>query len=368
MRLSRIVVWQLDLPLTEPYFLSGRRLKFEKLDSSFVRLETDEGVIGWGEACPWGHTYLPAHGPGVRAGLQTLAPVLLGQDPLALDGINRLMDITLPGHAYVKSAVDMACWDILGQVSGQPLWKLFGGAESTPVEVNSSISTGSPEEMLKKIELAASQGYRTHSAKVGGDDVETDIARIDTISEALQPGHKITFDVNRAWTPGVAVQILNSVSAQDWIEQPCETLAQCAHVAARVDNPIMLDECLHTYMDHLDAWRLAACEGVKVKPNRLGGLTKARQIRDLGVHLGWQMHIEDVGGSVLADTAALHLASSTPQQNRLASWLCHYHLATDPAPGQGARNINGLATPPSSPGLGVVPKLDMLGDPVADYR
>ena len=79
------------------------------------------------------------------------------------------------------------------------------------------------------------------------------------------------------------------------------------------------------------------------------------------------MHIEDVGGSALADTAAIHLAASTPDANRLASWLCHDHLAIDPVEGQGARNAAGFATPPSTPGLGVVPDLNMLGEPVAVY-
>ena len=161
---------------------------------------------------------------------------------------------------------------------------------------------------------------------------------------------------------------MNSVASRDWVEQPCETLDQYATVAARVPQPIMLDECMHTMQDHLDAWRHGACQGVKVKPNRLGGLTRARQVRDLGVALGWQMHIEDVGGSALADTAAMHLAAATPDANRLASWLCHYHLSVDPVPGQGARNDRGHATPPSAPGLGVTPDEDMLGTPTAIYE
>ena len=368
MKISAITVYQIDLPLHEPYYLSGGRLKFEKLDSTFVQIDTDEGLTGWGEACPWGHTYLPAHGPGVRAGIDTLAPALIGADPLALDALNRLMDITLPGHPYVKSAIDMACWDILGQQSGLPLWKLFGGEDATPVAVNSSISTGTPEEMIALIKTASAKGYRTHSAKIGGTDVALDIARIDAITDALPANEQVTFDVNRAWLPATAIQVLNSVSARDWIEQPCETLDECAHVARRVSQPIMLDECMHDFSNHLNAWKLAACEGVKVKPNRLGGLTKAKQIRDFGVSVGWQMHIEDLGGSALADTAAIHLAASTPDANRLASWLCHYHLSVDPVPGQGARNENGFATPPSTPGLGVVPDEIQLGTPVARYR
>ena len=373
MKISRITVWHLDLPLSHPYFLSGGRLRFDRLDSSIIRIDTDSGISGWGEACPWGHTYLPAHGPGVRAGIETMAPALLGQHPRGLEHLNLVMDVTLPGHPYAKSAIDIAAWDIFGQAAGMPLWQCLGGGgdghgAATPVAVNSSISTGTPEEMIALIKAASADGYRTHSAKIGGNDPDLDIARINAISAALPAGENVTFDVNRAWQPGTAIRVLNSVASRDWVEQPCETLDQCAHVAARVPQPIMLDECMNGLQDHLDAWRRNACNGVKVKPNRLGGLTRARQIRDFGVSVGWQMHIEDVGGSVLADTAALHLAASTPEANRLASWLCHHHLALDPMPGQGARNVAGFATVPSAPGLGVTPDEAALGTAAAIYE
>ena len=368
MKISRISVWQIDLPLHTPYFLSGGRLRFDRLDSTIIRIDTDDGLSGWGEACPWGHTYLPAHGPGVRAGLGVLAPCVIGLDPRALDYLNAVMDSMLPGHPYVKSAIDMACWDIFGQAANMPLWQCLGGHDATPVAVNSSISTGTPDEMIDLIRTASAAGYRTHSAKIGGTDIAADIARIDAIEAALPDGERVTFDINRAWQPASAIQVLNSVSSRDWIEQPCETLDQCAHVAERVPQPIMLDESMHGFQDHLEAWRRGACEGVKVKPNRLGGLTRARHVRDFGVSVGWQMHIEDVGGTALADTAAIHLAASTPDANRLASWLCHYHLAVDPVPGQGARNNGGFATPPGAPGLGVVPDETDLGAAVATYE
>ena len=368
MRISRISVWQMELPLHTPYFLSGGRLRFDSLDSTIIRIDTDEGLSGWGEACPWGHTYLPAHGPGVRAGLGVLAPSVIGLDPRGLDHLNAVMDAALPGHPYVKSAIDIACWDIFGWAAGMPLWQCLGGHEATPVAVNSSIPTGTPDEMIELIRTASAAGYRTHSAKIGGTDIAADIARIDAITAALPDGESVTFDINRAWQPATAVQVLNSVTSRDWVEQPCETLDQCAHVAERVPQPIMLDESMHGFQDHLEAWRRGACQGVKVKPNRLGGLTRARQVRDFGVSVGWQMHIEDVGGTALADTAAIHLAASTPDANRLASWLCHYHLALDPVPGQGARNSGGVAVPPSAPGLGVAPDETAIGAPVATYE
>ncbi len=379
MKISKISVWQIDLPLNEPYWLSGGRLRFDQLDSTFVRIDTDEGIVGWGEGCPWGHTYLPAHGRGIRAGMELLAPLLIGCDPCALDQLNRYMDVQLPGHPYVKSAIDIACWDILGQRAGLPLWRLLGGESGQRVLLNSSISTGTPEQMIEQINRAREKGYTVHSAKIGGTDAAADIDRIDAISnDCSQAGRQggsegsesdsVTFDVNRAWAPATAVQVLNTVSSRDWIEQPCETLDQCLQLATRVPQPIMLDECLLNFNDHLRAWRHNGCEGVKVKPNRLGGLTRARQVRDFGVSVGWRMHIEDVGGSALADTAAIHLAASTPVEHRLASWLSHYHLAVDPVPGQGSRNQHGVTTPPDLPGLGVVPNIDTLGEPVAVYQ
>ncbi len=367
MKITRISVWHADLPLAESYRLSGGRLVFEELDTTFVRIDTDAGVSGRGEGCPWGHTYLPAHGPGLRAGLDILGPALIGHDPRALDDINRRLDVTLPGHAYVKSPLDVACWDIFGQVADMPLWLLFGGSEPEAVAVNSSIPTGSSEEMIGHIRSARAKGYKTHSAKIGGTDVRADIERIEAISAALEADETVTFDVNRAWSPATAIRVLNQVSARDWIEQPCETLDQCRKVAQRVSQPILLDECLTGFQDHPDAWRLQACEGLKIKPNRVGGLTRARQIRDLALAVGWQMHIEDTGGSALADTAAIHLASSTPDTHRMASWLCHEHLAVDPVAGAGARNRNGRVHPGNAPGLGVVPVLDLIGDPIAVY-
>ena len=112
---------------------------------------------------------------------------------------------------------------------------------------------------------------------------------------------------------------------------------------------------------------MRACEGLKIKPNRVGGLTRAKQIRDLALAVGWQMHIEDTGGSALADTAAIHLALSTPETHRMASWLCHEHLAVDPVAGGGVRNSDGLVHPDDLPGLGVAPAIDLIGEPVAVY-
>ena len=115
MRIRRITAYRVELPLHEgDYKWSGGK-SVTVFDSTVVKVETDCGRVGWGEVCPLGPAYLPAYAAGVRAGLVELGPHLLGCDPRELDKLNRRMDAVLKGHPYVKSAIDMACWDLLGQ-------------------------------------------------------------------------------------------------------------------------------------------------------------------------------------------------------------------------------------------------------------
>jgi len=137
--ITKISVYPIELLLKEPYRLSGGRLVDTKVDSTIVAVETNDGIIGWGEGCPWGARYLPAFSGGLRAGLDEVAPALLGQHPLQLDKVNQLMDATLSGHWYVKSAIDMACWDLLGKYAKQPLYVLLGGHFGTHIMVHISI-------------------------------------------------------------------------------------------------------------------------------------------------------------------------------------------------------------------------------------
>ncbi|MGA9252515.1 MAG: hypothetical protein WBV71_08720 [Roseobacter sp.] len=118
MKITRISVFQVDLPLEHPYWLSGGRLKCDKLDATLVKTDTDAGIISWGEGTPWGHTYVPAHRPGIRAGLQTMAPFILDPDPRRVLDVERAMDMALPGHLYARSPIDTACWDIAGRAAG----------------------------------------------------------------------------------------------------------------------------------------------------------------------------------------------------------------------------------------------------------
>ena len=368
MKITAIHVYQVDLPLNKPYWLSGGRLKFEKLDSTIVAIETDAGITGWGEGCPWGVTYLPAFGGGIRAGIAELAPNLLRQNPLYLDQINRTMDVSLPGHLYVKSPIDMACWDILGKHSGLPLYALLGGKYQDDVPLHSSISTDTPQGMVENVRGYRKRGYKIHSAKVGGSDVDTDIERIRALLEDCPAGDVITFDVNRAWLPSEAIAVMNATAdSRAFFEQPCETLDQCRQVRELTHHNIILDENIQAFQDLLLAQRYNVAQAIGLKVNRVGGLTKAKRMRDFCVETGIKMNIEDTGGSAIADTAAVHLAMATPAEFDRATWDRSQHHSVVTATG-GYTKENGRATVSDRLGLGIEPNLDVLGEPVATYK
>ena len=369
MKIKRITLYQKTLPLEKPYRLSGGRLRVDALDSTFVRLETDAGIIGWGEGCPWGHTYLPAHGGGIRAAAALLAPALLGADPRRTEQVNRRMDATLPGHLYAKSPFDIACWDVFGQAANLPIADLLGGCEREPSAIASSIPTDTPAQMLESIERYRARGYRLHSVKIGAD-AALDIERIRYLEDNRLAHEQIIYDVNRAWLPAEAIHVLNAVrDLSVVVEQPCDTLEQCAMVRARTRQPLSIDERLETLTDMRRIITERIGEIVNIKINRCGGLTHARRIRDLALSAGITMLAMETGGSVIADTAAQHLAQSIPATNRLGTWLCQEMLSLDTAPGRGSRNADGASCiPPGLPGLGVAPDEELLGAPVAVYE
>jgi len=249
MKITRLTVYHVDLPLEHPYWLSGGRLKFEVLDATLVKIETDAGIAGWGEGTPWGHTYVPAHGPGIRAGIQTMAPFILGLDPRRVLDVERAMDLALPGHLYAKSPIDMACWDIAGQAAGVPIADLMGGGSRTPRPIASSVGAKTAPETREVMERYRKRGYVAHSVKIGGD-VDRDIARIRDVEAIRKPGEIVLYDVNRGWTRQQALRVMHATEDQRvMFEQPCETLDDIAAIRPLHSAPVSVDESLVTLQD-----------------------------------------------------------------------------------------------------------------------
>jgi L-alanine-DL-glutamate epimerase-like enolase superfamily enzyme len=368
MKITEITVYQINLPLEHPYWLSGGRLKFETLDATLVKLDTDRGIVGWGEGTPWGHTYVPAHGPGIRAGIETMAPFILGLDPRRVLDVERAMDLALPGHLYAKSPIDMACWDIAGQAAGLPIADLMGGGSRTPKPIASSVGAKTVEETRTVMDRYRARGYVAHSVKIGGD-VTRDIARIRDVETHRRENEIILYDVNRGWTRQEALRVMRATEdLHVMFEQPCETLDDIAAIRPLHSAPVSVDESLVTLQDGARIARDGLAEVFGIKLNRVGGLTKAARLRDIALAHGIDIFVMATGGSVLADTEALHLAATIPDQNIKAVWACQDMITVDIAGGRGPRNVDGHLHLPESAGLGVHPDLAALGLPVGIYK
>ena len=360
MKISKISVFQVDLPLHEGSYNWAGGKSVKVFDSTVVRVETDEDITGHGEVCPLGPVYLPAYAEGARAGIQVLAPALLGQDPTQLVKLNRHMDATLKGHPYVKSAIDMACWDILGQATGQPVCNLLGGRYGDDFLLYRAISQEAPEAMAGKVAGYRAEGYRKFQLKVGGDP-ETDIERIRAVSAELQRGDVLIADANTGWLMHQAARVVRAVKDIDvYIEQPCETFEECYSIRKMTDHPFVLDESIDGLPILLRANSLQAMDVVNIKISKFGGLTKARQARDLCVSLGIAMTIEDSWGGDIITAAISHLAHSTPTELLFSSTDFNSYVTISIANDAPQRN-NGRLAASNAPGLGITPKMDVLG-------
>ena len=151
MKIKNIKVYKIDIPLKEGSYKSAHNNHVEKFDTSIVMLETDNNIRGLGEVCTLGSSYLPAYSKGVRSGILEIGKALIGKDPTDIFNINVEMEKKLKGHPYVKSPIDMACWDIIGKNYKMPLWKLLGGKFGKQIHLYRAISQESAVMMRQII-------------------------------------------------------------------------------------------------------------------------------------------------------------------------------------------------------------------------
>ncbi len=365
MKISRIFAHRVELPLHEGSYKWSGGKSVSVFDSTIIGVETDTGIVGYGEVCPLGPFYLPAYAEGVRSGLRELGPHLLGFDPRELAKLNHRMDAALKGHAYVKSGIDVACWDILGQSTGLPVCVLMGGRFGDAVRLYRAISQESPEQMAQKVAGYRAEGYTRFQLKVGGDP-DTDIERIRAVRAMLLPGDRLVADANTGWTQHEAMRVVRAVADVDvYIEQPCLTYEECLAVRRHTNHPFVLDENVDGLEMLLRAKADLAMDVVNLKISKLGGLTKTKQVRDLCVSMGIAMTLEDSWGGDITTAAIAHLAHSTPEEFRFTSTDFNSYVTVSTATGAPQRQ-HGFMEAGKLPGLGIEPKFNVLGARVVD--
>ena len=367
MKITRIFAHRVELPLKEGSYKWSGGKSVSVFDSTIVGVETDTGLVGYGEVCPLGPFYLPAYAEGVRAGIKELGPHLIGLDPRELGVLNHRMDAALKGHPYVKSGIDIACWDILGKAAGLPVCQLMGGRFGEKVRLYRAISQVPPDEMAANVAGYRDEGYTRFQLKVGGDP-DTDIERIHAARSVLRPSDRLVADANTGWTQHEAMRVVRAVKSLDvYIEQPCLTYQECLAVRRNTDHPFILDENIDCLEMLLEAKSDLAMDAVNLKISKLGGLTKTKQLRDLCVSMGIAMTLEDSWGGDITTAAIAHLAQSTPEEYRFTSTDFNSYVTVSTADGAPQR-VDGFMAASESAGLGVSPKKDVIGDVVLEVN
>jgi L-alanine-DL-glutamate epimerase-like enolase superfamily enzyme len=275
------------------------------------------------------------------------------------------MDAALKGHPYVKSGIDMACWDILGKVTGQPVCTLLGGRYGDDIGLYRAISQESPEAMANRVAAYRAEGYQRFQLKVGGDP-DVDIDRIHAVAAKLQPGDRLIADANTGWLMHDAMRVVKAVRDVDvYIEQPCLSYEECLSIRRHTDHPFVLDESIDSLDMLLRGHADLAMDVVNLKISKLGGLTKLKQARDLCVSLGVAMTLEDSWGGDIVTAAIAHLAHSTPPEFQFTATDFNSYVTVSIAEGA-PRRVKGRMAASTRPGLGITPRMDVLGKPVLE--
>jgi len=367
--IDRVTAWAVHLPYVEgTYRMSGDRVT-TGMDAMVVRLVAADGTVGIGESGTIGVTYDPAFPGGQRAGIEMLAPAILGLDARGPAAVTRRMHAALSGHLYAKAGIDMACWDLAARCAGLPLWQLLGGDGPEATPLYRPVQGATPEQCAAKALERIAQGYGRLQVKVG-DDPLVDAARVLAVREAVGPNVPIYADANCGFLLGAArsfIRALGPDGAGVVLEQPCPTLDDCVALRSMWGGPMVIDENAVSLAALLAGHRGGVADGVTIKLSRVGGITPARLMRDAAVELGIAVTIEDAAGGDLVTMAFAHLNGSTPSRNRahtvdFGGWVTK-SVVSGPAARRGA-----VLVPSNEPGIGMTLVEEDLGAPIVDVR
>ena len=364
MRIVRVRAYRQLQPFRRGHYAMGH-VGSPAFDSLIVALDTDVGVTGWGEMAVISPAYADSFAAGAQAGVGELAPVLLGADPTQPRAVLALLDAAMRGQPYVKSALDIACWDVTARAAGRPLCEVLGARHGEAVPLYNVVTISPVDDAVSLARELVAEGYRRVQVKVGTTP-EVDAERLAAVRDAVGDGIVLYADANGAFTTGGARRFLRATRDLEYaFEQPCRTYAECASLRGACERPLVLDESIVALDDLLRAHRDGVCDGITVKLQRVGGITRAALIRDVAVELGVGVTVEDAGGASLATSAVVHLGLGTPERLRVHTCDFHTWVSVDHGTGLPPRAEGGQAPPPSA-GLGIEVDVDALGAPVVD--
>lgn len=359
MKITSIETFPVRIPLKPERRMVSALGRHEVSNYVIVRLRTDTGLEGAGEAAVmprwsgetvWGTQALIDH---------LLAPALLGMDVEDLPAIDRTMDQITQGNWFTKSAIEMACWDVLGKAAGRPVYELLGGAVR-PLSLRCRFSMGAypPDRARARAKELVEEGFTTIKVKVGGV-VEEDVERVRVVREAIGPQPELVIDANCGYDAPTAIRVARQLEScrVALFEQPTPRgdYGALAEVRRSVDCQVMADDTVFDFSDARECIRNRACDVISVYPGKNGGIRKARRIvdyaaeHDVACSIGSNLEFD------IASAAMCHLCVACPNMqietypgDILGPAYHEVSLVKDPLPISGP-----IITLHDRPGLGI---------------
>ncbi|MEQ1677386.1 MAG: dipeptide epimerase [Chitinophagaceae bacterium] len=349
--IRNIELYKFSIPLVEPFITSlGQDVAAENV---LVKIYTEQGITGFGECSP----YMPINGESQDTCFlvgQYFAKSLKGKDPLNIEACIHLMDSIIYANTSIKSAFDMALYDIAAQYACMPLYKFIGGENNKTIITDYTVSIGDPDKMAADALKIKAQGYPAIKVKLGKNGT-TDVVRMKKIRAAVGDEIPLRIDANQGWAVEEAIETLQALGPLNI--QHCEepiarwNFMQLPRVKKESPIPIMADECCGDDHDAERLIQLNACDYFNIKLGKSGGLFKALKMARMAEKAGIHLQVGAMLESRLAMTAFAHFALCSPN-------IEHYDFDTalmfseDPVTGGILYEKNGVVKVPEVPGLG----------------
>jgi len=360
MRIKRLTAYGVELPQRVQYKMSVAN--YERLSTVVVEIHTDDGHVGVGQASvtapaysPYGETLTSA----VHAINAVLGPRLIETDPLAIELAHLTMRKSLQGNPTAKTAIDIALYDLSGKILGVPVFSLLGGPLTTKLPVLASIGYFPTGELVDRSVEAIEQGYGALKFRVG-ESLEVDVQNLTAIRKRIGEKFPISIDFNQAMSlvhgrPDQAISYIRRLEEfnLESVEQPVAgtDFENMASITAAIDTPIVADESVWTLQDAKRAIEMRACDIIKIKIVKTGGLLFARKMAALCEAAGMALVVGHGIAGVVQNAAEAHLAASLPNWKAPGEMNGYLKLAKDI--GLPLRFESGALELNSAPGLGV---------------
>ncbi|MBA1336222.1 MAG: hypothetical protein HPY66_2467 [Firmicutes bacterium] len=314
MKITKIEVVHIKVPLKKPYNLSKAYGTLRTTEPIVVKMYTDEGFMGIGETDPMS-MFTGENPETVKVVIKNyLGPAIIGAEPVNIAKIHEKMDCIVKDNYLAKAAIDMACYDIMGKVTDFPVHTLLGGKLRKRIPIMGALGSDKPENNAKEALEIKKSGYSSIMIKVGALDVLADAERVKAVREAVGDGFPLIVDANQGWDSGTAIKFVRLVEKYNiaLLEQPVPywDIDGMARVRKSIDIPVSADESLFSIHDAARLIREKAADLFSIKVAKHGGIYKAKQIMDLADAFGIPCMMNSMIEEGITQAASLQLGAS----------------------------------------------------------